>query len=75
MTIPATDLRSDTVTVPSAMRDAMMSAKVGDDVFGEDPTVHALQTRAAELVGQPAALAIWHHGQSTGDPESLSTRR
>lgn len=51
------DLRSDTVTRPSAaMMDAMMSAPVGDDVFGEDPTVIALQDYAADLFGKEAAL-------------------
>lgn len=51
------DLRSDTVTRPSAgMRAAMASAEVGDDVFGDDPTVIALQQRAAELLGFEAAL-------------------
>ena len=51
------DLRSDTLTRPSAgMLDAMMSAPVGDDVYGEDPTVCALEQRAAELLGQEAAL-------------------
>ena len=51
------DLRSDTVTRPTeAMRDAMRSADVGDDVFGEDPTVNRLQDVAAELTGMEAAL-------------------
>jgi threonine aldolase len=45
------DLRSDTVTKPSdAMRAAMANAEVGDDVFGDDPTVNRLQERAAEDV-------------------------
>ena len=45
------DLRSDTVTRPSAgMRGAMAEAPVGDDVFGDDPTVNRLQERAAELL-------------------------
>ena len=53
------DLRSDTVTKPSpAMRRAMAEAEVGDDVFGDDPTVIALQERAAELTGKPAALFV-----------------
>ena len=53
------DLRSDTVTKPSpAMRRAMAAAEVGDDVFGDDPTVIALQERAAELTGKPAALYV-----------------
>jgi threonine aldolase len=51
------DLRSDTVTRPSAaMRAAMAAAEVGDDVYGDDPTVNRLQARAAELFGHEAAL-------------------
>ncbi len=51
------DLRSDTVTQPTAaMRVAMMAAPLGDDVFGDDPTVNALQARIAELTGKEAAL-------------------
>ena len=51
------DLRSDTVTRPSAgMRRAMAEAEVGDDVFGDDPTVNRLQARAAEMLGLEAAL-------------------
>ena len=51
------DLRSDTVTHPTAeMRRAMAAAEVGDDVFGEDPTINALQERAAALLGQEAGL-------------------
>jgi threonine aldolase len=53
------DLRSDTVTRPTAaMRDAMASAVVGDDVFGDDPTVNALQDRVAALLGFEAALYV-----------------
>ena len=53
------DLRSDTVTKPSAgMRDAMARAEVGDDVFGEDPTVNRLQEVAARLLGKEAALFV-----------------
>jgi threonine aldolase len=53
------DLRSDTVTRPTpAMRQAMAQAAVGDDVFGEDPTVNALEARAAELFGREAALFV-----------------
>ncbi len=53
------DLRSDTVTQPSpAMREAMARAKVGDDVWGDDPTVNALQDRAAELLRKQAALYL-----------------
>ena len=53
------DLRSDTVTKPTpAMRRAMMEAEVGDDVFGEDPTVNRLQEMAAEIMGKEAALFV-----------------
>lgn len=53
------DLRSDTVTRPSAqMRAAMAEAEVGDDVYGEDPTVNRLEARAAELFGKEAALFV-----------------
>ncbi|MEV6489450.1 GntG family PLP-dependent aldolase [Actinoplanes sp. NPDC051633] len=51
------DFRSDTVTRPTAgMRQAMAQAEVGDDVFGDDPTVNALEARVAELFGHEAAL-------------------
>ena len=51
------DLRSDTVTKPSSgMREAMMSAPVGDDVYSDDPTVNSLEERIAELLGAEAAL-------------------
>ena len=53
------DLRSDTVTHPTpAMREAMAQAVVGDDVFGEDPTVQRLEAMAAELMGKEAALFV-----------------
>src|SRR6266540_5182472 len=53
------DLRSDTVTKPTdEMRRAMAGADVGDDVWDEDPTVHALQERAAELLGKEAGLFV-----------------
>ena len=53
------DLRSDTVTKPSnAMRQAMANAEVGDDVFGEDPSVNRLQEMAAQLLGKEAALFV-----------------
>jgi len=55
----AVDLRSDTVTRPSdEMRRAMAEAAVGDDVYGEDPTVNRLQARAAEIFGKEAALFV-----------------
>jgi len=53
------DLRSDTVTLPSAgMRQAMAAAPVGDDQYGEDPSVNRLQERVAELLGKEAALFV-----------------
>jgi threonine aldolase len=53
------DLRSDTVTRPTpAMREAMARAEVGDDVYGEDPTVNRLQERVAELYGKEDALFV-----------------
>lgn len=53
------DLRSDTVTQPTpAMREAMANAEVGDDVYGEDPTINRLESLAAELLGKEAALFV-----------------
>ena len=53
------DLRSDTVTLPTPrMREAMSRAELGDDVFGEDPTVNRLQEMAAERMGKEAALFV-----------------
>ena len=53
------DLRSDTVTLPSAeMRQAMMTAELGDDVYGEDPTVRELERLAAEITGMEAGLYV-----------------
>lgn len=53
------DLRSDTMTLPSEeMRRAMAQAELGDDVFGEDPTVNHLEERVADLLGKPAALFV-----------------
>jgi len=53
------DLRSDTVTKPTpGMREALARAEVGDDVYGEDPTVNRLQERAAEILGMEAALFV-----------------
>src|SRR3989454_5232572 len=55
----AVDLRSDTVTKPTPeMRRAMAEAEVGDDVYGEDPTVNRLQDRCAQLLGFEAALWV-----------------
>jgi threonine aldolase len=57
--MPRIDLRSDTVTHPTpAMRRAMAAAELGDDVFGDDPTVNALEERAAELLGKEAGLFV-----------------
>ncbi|MCX6018706.1 MAG: low-specificity L-threonine aldolase, partial [Chloroflexi bacterium] len=63
------DLRSDTLTVPTpAMREAMAAAEVGDDVFGEDPTVNKLQEMAAQMLGQEAGLLV-----STGTMGNLAS--
>jgi len=57
--MPTIDLRSDTVTKPTpAMRAVMAEAEVGDDVYGEDPTVNRLEAMAAELLGKEAALFV-----------------
>ena len=59
MTRPRIDMRSDTVTRPTeAMLQAMMAAEVGDDVFGDDPTVNLLQEVMAERLGKEAALYV-----------------
>ncbi len=56
---PVIDLRSDTVTHPTdAMRRAMVEAPLGDDVFGDDPTVNALEARAAAMLGKEAGLFV-----------------
>lgn len=53
------ELRSDTFTLPTArMREAMLGAQLGDDVYGEDPTVRALEERAADLLGKAAACLL-----------------
>ncbi|OGP64653.1 MAG: threonine aldolase [Deltaproteobacteria bacterium RBG_13_53_10] len=53
------DLRSDTITQPTpAMRKAMAEAEVGDDVYGEDPTVNALQEKVAQILGKEAAIFV-----------------
>ena len=53
------DLRSDTLTLPTdEMREAMAAAEVGDDVYGEDPTVDHLEEIAAEKMGMEAALYV-----------------
>ncbi|MEO8570463.1 MAG: GntG family PLP-dependent aldolase [Chloroflexota bacterium] len=57
--MPRIDLRSDTVTHPTpAMRRAMAEAELGDDVFGDDPTINALEDRAAALLGKEAGLFV-----------------
>ncbi len=57
--MPIIDLRSDTVTKPTVgMREAMFSADVGDDVYGEDPTVNTLEAMAANLLGKEAGLFV-----------------
>ncbi len=59
MTAPVSDFRSDTVTKPTAkMRRAMAEAEVGDDVYGEDPTIRRLEERTAEVLGKEAALFV-----------------
>ncbi len=59
MTAPRHDFRSDTVTRPTlAMRQAMAAAEVGDDVYGDDPTVAALERRTADMLGKPAGLFV-----------------
>ena len=56
---PMIDLRSDTVTQPTPlMRQAMAEAAVGDDVYGEDPTVNALEEKAAQLMGTESAMLV-----------------
>ena len=53
------DLRSDTVSMPTAaMREAMANAEVGDDCYGEDPSVNRLEAMAAEITGKEAALMV-----------------
>ncbi|HET9520455.1 MAG TPA: GntG family PLP-dependent aldolase [Candidatus Limnocylindrales bacterium] len=67
--MPLLDLRSDTVTKPTdEMRRAMAAAEVGDDVWSEDPTVNALEERAAELLGKEAAVLV-----SSGTMANLSS--
>src|SRR5690349_14777287 len=57
--MPIVDLRPDTVTQPdAAMKQAMVEAPLGDDVFGDDPTVNRLEAIAAERAGKEAALFV-----------------
>ncbi len=59
MSVPVSDFRSDTVTKPTPrMRQAMAEAEVGDDVYGEDPTVRRLEEETAEVLGHEAALFV-----------------
>lgn len=59
MNIATIDLRSDTVTHPTkSMREAMAGAEVGDDVYGEDPTINRLEERSAKLMGREAAVFV-----------------
>ena len=71
------DLRSDTVTLPSPqMREAMYRAEVGDDVYGEDPTINRLQELAAERTGKEAALFVpLRKQQQHLDPSGIAARR
>jgi threonine aldolase len=69
------DLRSDTVTRPSpGMRKAIAAAEVGDDVFGDDPTVNHLQTEVARIVGKEAALFVTSGSMGNQLAISLHTR-
>ena len=64
------DLRSDTVTRPTpAMRRAMAEAEVGDNFYGDDPTVRRLEEQAAALLGKPAAMLVL-----SGTMGNLATR-
>lgn len=70
------DLRSDTVTQPTpAMWDAMRSAELGDDVLGDDPTVHRLEARCAELAGKEASLFVPSGTMANLIAIEISTRR
>ncbi len=70
------DLRSDTVTQPTPeMRRAMAEAEVGDDVYGEDPTVNRLEARAAQLLGMEAALFVPSGTMGNAIAIRLLTRR
>jgi threonine aldolase len=72
------DLRSDTVTKPTPeMREAMAEAEVGDDVYGDDPTVNRLEALAADMVGKEASIfvAFRDDGKSAGFAHPLPARR
>ena len=67
------DLRSDTVTQPTqAMREAMAVALVGDDVYGDDPTMNELEAYAAALVNKEAALFV--QSGTMGNKKALKTK-
>ena len=72
------DLRSDTVTQPTQqMREAMFNAQVGDDVYGDDPTMNELEKKAAEMLGKEAGAVYGqrHNGQrGSGDVPHQSRR-
>ena len=66
------DIRSDTVTQPTPeMRRVMAEAPVGDDVYGDDPTVNRLEALAAEKAGKEAALFVPSHAEAAGDIREL----
>jgi len=70
------DLRSDTVTVPTKnMLNAIVTAKVGDDVFGDDPTVNELQEYTADLLGKEAALYVPSGTMSNQIAIAVQTKR
>lgn len=70
------DFRSDTVTQPTpAMREAIFRAEVGDDVYGDDPTVNLLEATAAQLLGKEAALFLTSGTQSNACAVMSQTRR
>jgi len=72
---PVIDLRSDTVTRPvPGMRQAIAAAEVGDDVFGDDPTVLALQEKVAGILGKEAALYVPSGTMSNGIAVKVNTR-
>ncbi len=67
------DLRSDTVTRPTPeMLDAMMHAEVGDDVFGEDPSINQLEKMSADLFGMEAALYFAQRDDVQPDRDQMS---
>ncbi len=68
------DLRSDTVTKPTlAMRAAMAAAEVGDDVYGDDPTVNKLEALAAEMQGKDAAMYVTTGGKKSSPGRMVTT--